>query len=93
MDIGDEDVDAWREALMAVKHPVAQARLGDLLWERRSLPDPHLAAAAACDGLLNVAADEAWSAMDRTRCLSRALELARETRDAARQAVKSLVVV
>src|SRR5450759_2787853 len=31
-DITDEDVDAWREAVVAVDHPVAHARLGDLLW-------------------------------------------------------------
>jgi hypothetical protein len=84
-DISDEEIDAWRAARTAVDHPVVQARLGDLLWERKARPDPHLAAAAACDGLLSVAADEAWRGMDRVRCLSRALELARETRDSARQ--------
>jgi hypothetical protein len=84
-DITDEDVDAWREAVVAVDHPVAHARLGDLLWERRVQPDPHLAASTACDGLLNIVENEAWRDMYRVRCLSRALELARETRDTARQ--------
>ena len=84
-DITDEDVDAWREAVAAVDHPVAHARLGDLLWERKAQPDPHLAASTACDGLLGVAENEAWRGMYRVRCLSRALELARETRDTARQ--------
>jgi hypothetical protein len=84
-DITDEDVDAWREAVAVVDHPVAHARLGDLLWERKAQPDPHLAAGTACDGLLGVAENEAWRGMYRVRCLSRALELARETRDTARQ--------
>ncbi len=84
-DIANEDVDAWREAVVAVDHPVAHARLGDLLWERKAQPDPHLAASTACGGLLSVAESEAWRGMDRVRCLSRALELARETRDTARQ--------
>lgn len=85
-DISDDDVDAWRVGLAEVVDPRAQARLGDLLWERKARPDPHLAAGAACDGLLAVARDDRWRSMDRVRCLSRALELARETRDAARQA-------
>jgi len=84
-DISDEDVEAWREARGAVNRPVAQARLGDLLWERKMQPDPHLAAGAACDGLVSVADNGAWRSMDRVRCLSRALELARETRDNARE--------
>lgn len=84
-DMTGEDVEAWREALSAIDHPVAHARLGDLLWERKAQPDPHLAASVAFDGLLSVAEDTAWRGMDRVRCLSRALELARETRDAAQQ--------
>jgi hypothetical protein len=35
--------------------------------------------------LLSIAGNPAWRNMDRVRCLSRALELARATRDAARQ--------
>jgi hypothetical protein len=85
-DVDSDDVAAWREALESVNHHVAQARLGDLLWERKQRPDPHLAARSACDGLLLVADDEAWRGMDRVRCLARALELARVTRDAGRQA-------
>lgn len=84
-DIEDSDVEAWREAFESVEHHVVQARLGDLLWERKAQPRPDLAAAAACDALLDVVADEAWRIMDRVRCLSRALELARETRDPDRQ--------
>jgi hypothetical protein len=84
-DIDEDDVDAWREAVTAVDDPIVQARLGDLLWERKARPDPHLAAGAACDGLLRVAENPAWHGMYRVRCLSRALELARETRDDARQ--------
>src|SRR5262249_29185177 len=80
-DVEDADVDAWQDALDAITHPVAQARLGDLLWERKRAPDPHLAARAACDGLLELAEDQSWRGMDRVRCLSRALELARGTRD------------
>jgi hypothetical protein len=76
-DLTDEDLDAWRIALDAVEHPVARARLGDLLWERKAKPKSHLAARVACDGLVRVTQDSAWRAMDRVRCLSRALELAR----------------
>jgi hypothetical protein len=83
-DLEDADVDAWREALAEIEHPVVQARLGDLVWQRRSRPDPHLAASAAVDGLLALAADERWRPMERAHFLSRALELASETRDAAR---------
>lgn len=57
-DIEVADVAAWQEVLAAIDHPAVRARLGDLLWERRAHPDPHLAAAAAADGLLNLAADE-----------------------------------
>jgi len=56
-EIEDDDVEAWRAALAAVDHPVSHARLGDLLWERKARPDPHVAAGLACDGFLSVAAD------------------------------------
>ena len=85
-DIPDENLEAWRDVLAGVDHPAVHARLGGLLWVRKAQPDPHLAAAAACDGLVAVAENGAWRSMDRVRCLSRALELARETRDAPRQA-------
>jgi hypothetical protein len=85
-DIPDDEVELWREALDLVGHPVAQARLGDLLWERKWKPDPHLAAGAACDALLTLAADPAWRDMERVRCLSRALELARGIHNAKRKA-------
>ncbi|MFN8132082.1 MAG: hypothetical protein U0R70_11100 [Solirubrobacteraceae bacterium] len=83
-EIDDEDVEAWRSALAAIEQAVVRARLGDLLWVRKSRPDPHLAARVACDALLDVAENPAWRAMDRVHGLSRALELARETRDAGR---------
>jgi hypothetical protein len=79
-DIEDVDIEAWQAALDAVDHQVVKARLGDLLWERRARPRPDLAAREACDGLMQLATDERWSVMDRTRMLSRALELARELR-------------
>lgn len=84
-DLPDDCVAAWREALDRIDHPAVQARLGDLLWERKWKPDPHLAARAASDALLTLAADPAWSAMERVRFLSRALELARGIHDSARQ--------
>ena len=84
-EIEDDDVRAWYTALTAVDHPVVHARLGDLLWERKAQPDPHVAAGLACDGLLAVATDDRWRGMDRVRCLSRGLEIARETRDTTRQ--------
>lgn len=85
-DVDENDVAAWREGVAEINHPVVQARLGDLLWVRKSRPDPRHAARAASDGLREVAADQNWRNIDRVRCLSRALELARETRDADRQA-------
>ena len=84
-DIDDADVQAWREVFEAVEHPVARGRLGDLLWERKVQPRPDLAARAACDALLQVAADPSWHPMEQVRCLSRSLELARGTRDEDRQ--------
>lgn len=92
-DIEDGDVAAWAEALVAIDHPVVQARLGDLLWERRVRPDPHLSAAAAIDGLLALAADERWGPMECVHFLSRAVELAGETHDSMRtsRAIDSLL--
>jgi hypothetical protein len=78
--------DVSREALDLGQDAVAQARLGDLLWERKWKPDPHLAAGAAWEALVTLAADPAWHAMERVRCLSRALELARGIHDATRNA-------
>jgi hypothetical protein len=84
VDIDEADAAAWQAALAAVDDPAVQARLGDLLWERRAKPDPHLAAVAAMDGLLALAADERWRRMERAHFLSRALELATQLRDTAR---------
>ncbi len=84
VDVEEPDVAAWREALAAIDHPAVQARLGDLLWERRVRPDPHLAARAAIDGLLALAAEERWRGMERVHFLSRALELAGEIHDSDR---------
>lgn len=83
-DIEDADVEARQSARAEIDHPVVQARLGDLLWERRAKPDPHLAVGAAADGLLDLAADERWGSMERAHFLSRALELAGQLRDSAR---------
>jgi hypothetical protein len=83
-DIEEADVATWQAALAAIDEPAVQARLGDLLWERRAKPDPHLAAATAADGLLALAADERWRSMERAHFLSRALELATQLRDTAR---------
>jgi hypothetical protein len=88
-DVEEVDVAAWQSALAAIDNPAVQARLGDLLWERRAKPDPHLAAAAAVDGLLDLAADERWGSMERAHFLSRALELATQLRDTARVSATS----
>jgi hypothetical protein len=92
-DIEEADVAAWAEALATIDQPVVQARLGDLLWERRVQPDPHLFAAAAIDGLLALAADVRWGPMERAHFLSRALELAGQIHDATRRsrAIDSLL--
>lgn len=86
-DIPDEELEAWREAVTAIDHPIVQGRLGDLLWERKVQPNPHLAARAACNGLLSISEDTRWHAMRRTHCLSRAFELARQTHDATHQPI------
>jgi hypothetical protein len=84
-DVEDSDVEAWAEAFDALEDPVVRARLGDLLWERRSEPRPDLRARAACDALLVLAQREDWPLMERSRCLSRALELARAVGDDSRR--------
>jgi hypothetical protein len=92
-EIPPDYVDAWGQANAAIEHPAAQARLGDLLWERKVNPDPHLLARAAFDGLIRLADDEQWGTISRVQCLTRTLELAQETRDTQReaQAVKLLL--
>ena len=84
-EVSDDDVHAWGEAFEAIDDPVARSRLGDLLWERRAQPRPDLAAGGAADALLEVAAESGWHIMERVRCLSRALELVRATKDVDRQ--------
>jgi hypothetical protein len=86
-DVEATDVQQWREALDAIDHPIVHARLGDLLWERKHRPDPHLRAQHACDALVVISRDKRWREMDRIRCASRALELARETQDKGRGSV------
>jgi hypothetical protein len=73
VDIEDADVAAWQATLAEIDDPAVQARLGDLLWERRAKPAPHLAAGTAVDGLLELAANERWRSMERAHFLSRAL--------------------
>jgi hypothetical protein len=85
-EIPPDYVDAWGQGNAAIEHPAAQARLGDLLWERKVNPDPHLLARAAFDGLIRLADDEQWGTISRVQCLTRALELAQETRDTQREA-------
>jgi len=45
----DGVVRLWREALECAELPLLRARLGDLLWLRRSQPRPDLAARIAID--------------------------------------------
>jgi hypothetical protein len=71
----------WHEASDELDSPVARARLRDLLWERRVVPRPDLHARAAADALLELVALEHWHVMERTTCLSRALELANTIND------------
>jgi len=84
-EIEESDVMAWREAFDALSEPPARARLGDLLWERRAQPRPDQAARGACDAFLALAADTRWHIIERSRCLSRALELVRGIKDTDRQ--------
>ncbi len=83
-EIAEEDVEAWTQALEEIEHPVARARLGDLLWERKAPPNPGRSAGLACDALSEVAANRGWRMMDRVHALARALELARGIRDSTR---------
>lgn len=83
-DIEQGDVEAWAGAFDALDVPILRARLGDLLWERRSQPRPDLWARAACDSLLALVERDDWSAIERARLLTRALELARAVGDEER---------
>jgi hypothetical protein len=84
-EIEEEDAQAWADTLEEIEHPVARARLGDLLWERKAPPNPGHWAGLACDALVELACAPAWRTMDRVHVLARALELARGIRDSERQ--------
>lgn len=84
-DIEERDVEAWGDAVQAIDDAVARSRLADLLWERRAQPRPDLHARTACDALVELVERDDWHVMERARCLTRALELARAVRDGDRQ--------
>lgn len=87
----------WFDLYLAVAHPTAQARLGDLLWSMRYGERPHEFAHSAIDAYLSLAGDqwprvteenpttweegEHWASVWRADCLQRALELALELGD------------
>lgn len=80
-DVEERDVDAWIEAADEVNDPVAASRLHDLLWERRAGQRPDTHARAAAKAYLSLSHESTWHAMERTRCVTRALELARAVND------------
>lgn len=82
--IEDVDVQAWMDAFDEIDSPVVKARVGDLLFERRAGSRPDLYARGASDALLALAERNEWADIDRTRMLSRALELAQAVGDRER---------
>jgi hypothetical protein len=75
-EVDDADVTAWQAVAEALDEPVALARLHDLLWERRARPRPDLHARAAADAYVEISGLKNWHPMQRTACVTRALELA-----------------
>ncbi len=82
--IEDVDVQAWIDAFEEIDSPVVKARVGDLLFERRAGSRPDLYARGASDALLALVDREEWADIERTRLLSRALELAQAVGDRER---------
>lgn len=80
--IEDGVVRLWREALEFAELPLLRARLGDLLWLRRSQPRPDLAARTAIDAYLILG--ESWDGLDSLACVARAVALARAVNDQPR---------
>lgn len=83
-EIEDIDVQAWMEAFEEIDSPVVKARVGDLLFERRAGSRPDLYARGASDALLALVDRDEWADIERTRLLSRALELAQAVGDRER---------
>lgn len=82
--IEDADVRAWMDAFEEIDSPVVKARVGDLLFERRAGSRPDLYARGASDALLALVDRDEWADIERTRLLSRALELAQAVGDRER---------
>ncbi len=78
------DVEAWQAAVEELDDDVASARLNDLLWERRASGRADLNARAASDAYLAVSAYGHWHWVERSTCLTRALDLARAVGDRGR---------
>lgn len=83
-EIEDVDVQAWMGAFEEIDSPVVKARIGDLLFERRAGSRPDLYARGASDALLALVDRAEWADIERTRLLSRALELAQAVGDRER---------
>jgi hypothetical protein len=79
-DVDDATLQLWSELLDSLDDPLVRARLGDLLWIRRTGPAPYRLAAEAAEAYLVLADRQGWQALYRAQCLTRALELAREIR-------------
>jgi hypothetical protein len=80
-ELEEQDVDVWADAVEQIDAPVGLARLHDLLWERRHGDRPDLHARAAVYAYLVVSKYESWPAIERTWCLTRALQLATSVKD------------
>jgi hypothetical protein len=78
------DVEAWQAAVEELDDNVSSARLNDLLWERKASERPDLNARAASDAYLSVSNYGHWHWVERSTCLTRALELARAVGDRER---------
>jgi hypothetical protein len=93
-DVDDATLQLWQELFESIDDPVVRARIGDLLWVRRAGPAPHRRAVEAAEAYLVLADRQGWHAMYRAQCLTRALELARETnnRDLLRGVIDRIAI-
>lgn len=80
-EVQEVDLDAWEDAISEIDHPLVQARMGDLLWERRRSDRPDHFARSAIKGLAELSRDPELHPVQKAQNLSRALELAMQIRD------------
>jgi hypothetical protein len=82
-DLPEDVISIWIGVASQVRHPGASSRLNDLLFVRGGVSRAGSYAKAAIDGYLALK-DTNWTALEITRGLLRALQLARGVRDETR---------